>query len=201
MIPKKTFFNAIIKPQFSYCPLVWMFCSRHTNNMINKLHDRALRTVLDSHISDFETLLQKSNDIFSHHRNIQMFMIELYKVKNKLAPPIMNSVLNMINVICNFRNLQTFHSKRKWTAFYGLQTLSYCAPQLWTLWQEKIKQRNTICLFKSDVKQWICKECTCRLCKVFLPNLGFIWHMLASNYIFKVNNRNTRNMFKVNNRY
>ena len=33
---KKLIYNAIIKFQFSYCPLVWMFCSRQTNNMINK---------------------------------------------------------------------------------------------------------------------------------------------------------------------
>ena len=37
-----------------------MFCSKQTNNMINKLHERALRTVLNDHISDFEKPLQKS---------------------------------------------------------------------------------------------------------------------------------------------
>ena len=40
---KKLIFNLIIKSQFSYCPLVWMFCSRTSNNMINKLHERSLR--------------------------------------------------------------------------------------------------------------------------------------------------------------
>ena len=47
--------------------------------------------------------------------------------------------------------------------------LSYHAPQLWTLLSEEIKQRNTANLFKSDVEQWICKECPCRLCKVLVP--------------------------------
>ena len=55
---KKMIFNALIKSQFSYCPLVWMFCSRQTNNMINKIHERALRIVLNDHISDFETMLR-----------------------------------------------------------------------------------------------------------------------------------------------
>ena len=36
---KKMIFNALLKSQFSYCPLVWMFCSRQTNNMINKIHE------------------------------------------------------------------------------------------------------------------------------------------------------------------
>ena len=52
---KKIIFNALIKSQFSYCPL-WMFCSRQTNNMINKTHERALRIVLNDHFIDFETM-------------------------------------------------------------------------------------------------------------------------------------------------
>ena len=55
---KKMIFNALIKSQFSYCPLVWMFCSRQTNDMSNKIHKRALRIVLNDHISDFETMLR-----------------------------------------------------------------------------------------------------------------------------------------------
>ena len=31
---KKMIFNALIKSHFSYCPLVWMFYSRQTKNMI-----------------------------------------------------------------------------------------------------------------------------------------------------------------------
>ena len=44
---KKLIFNSIIKSQFSYCSLVWMFCSRTSNNMINKLHERSLRIILN----------------------------------------------------------------------------------------------------------------------------------------------------------
>ena len=85
-------FNALIKSQFSYCPLVWMFCSRQTNNKINKIQERDLRIVLNDHISDFETMLRNMNDITIHHRNIQTLMIELFKIKYDLASPIMNSI-------------------------------------------------------------------------------------------------------------
>ena len=43
-----------------------------------------------------------------------------------------------------------------------------------TILPEEFKQRNTISLFKSDVRQWICNECPCRLSRVFVPSLGFI---------------------------
>ena len=179
---KKLIFNATIKLQFSYCPLVWMFCSRQTYNMINELHERALRFVFNDYVSDFEALLCKSNDISCHHRNTQMLMVELYKIKNEFAPPIMKSKLNRRNIIYNFRNLQEFQSGRTASSWNP----SYRAPQRWTLLPEEIKQRNTITPFKSDLKQWICKKCPCTLCKVFVPNLRFIWHMATVLVLFTI---------------
>ena len=141
--------------------------------MVNKIHERALRIVLNDHITDFETMLRYINDITIHHRNIQTLMVELFKIKHDLAPTIMDSMLNGRTICYNFRNLQEFQSERERTVFYGLETISYRAPQLWTILPEEFKQRNTISLFKSDVRHWICNQCPCRLCKVFVPNLGF----------------------------
>ena len=32
---KKLVFNAVLKCHFSYCPLIWMFSSRRSNDLIN----------------------------------------------------------------------------------------------------------------------------------------------------------------------
>ena len=37
--------KAFVLSQFGYCPLVWMFHSRKLNHRINRIHERALRTV------------------------------------------------------------------------------------------------------------------------------------------------------------
>ena len=34
--------NSVIKSQFTYCPLIWMFTSRYLNNALNNIHERAL---------------------------------------------------------------------------------------------------------------------------------------------------------------
>ena len=60
--------------------------------MINKLHERALRVVLGGDLSYFELLFQNNNDIYSHHKNVQSLIIEMFKIKNELAPPIMNLI-------------------------------------------------------------------------------------------------------------
>ena len=36
---KKVIYNTIIKSQFNYFPLVWMFCSRKSNNLVNKVQE------------------------------------------------------------------------------------------------------------------------------------------------------------------
>ena len=73
--------NSIVKSQFSYYPVAWMFCSRTSNNMINKVHERALRVILNDHESEFETLLHINNDVCNHHRNIQTILIEIFQIK------------------------------------------------------------------------------------------------------------------------
>ena len=84
---KRLVFNSIVKSQFSYCPLVWMFCSRTSNDTISKVHEGGLRVIINDHISDFETFLQNDNDVCSHHRNIQTLLIEIFKIKKGFAPP------------------------------------------------------------------------------------------------------------------
>ena len=98
-----------------------------------------------------------------------IFMTELWKIIKEHAPPIMESNSNGRSITYNFRKLQEFQSEKERTVFYGLETLSH-------------KQRNTGNLFKSDIKQWISKKRPFRLCKVFVPKLGFIWHMALSWY-------------------
>ena len=121
-----------------------MFCSRTSNNMINKLHERSLRIILNDYSSNFNILLENNNDISNHHRNIQALLIEVFKMKNELAPPIMESILNKRFNTYNLRNFQEFATERKRTVWYGLETFSYCYPQLWSLLPESLKEMNSL---------------------------------------------------------
>ena len=115
-------------------------------------------------------------------------MIELHKIKNQLGPPVMDSMVNSKNITSSIRNLQEFSQKERELFFNGLETISYCAPQLWRLLPEEIKQRNTINLFKSDIKQWIFKKCPCRLNELYMIHLAERRHMFDNNkYKLNVN--------------
>ena len=62
-----------------------MFCSRISNNKINKLQERSLRIIYKDDYSNFEELLKKNHSITIHIRNIQLLAIEMYKLKNNLS--------------------------------------------------------------------------------------------------------------------
>ena len=82
---RKTIMRAFITSQFGYCPLIWMHHSRSLNNRINRLHERTLRIVYKEPYLQFEELLIKDKTVSIHHRNIQILVTELYKIKNNLA--------------------------------------------------------------------------------------------------------------------
>ena len=83
-----SFFNS----QFSYCPLIWMFCSHMSNNKINKLQERSLRILYKDDYSNFEELLKKNHSVTIHIRNVQLLAIEMYKLKNNLSLDIITFV-------------------------------------------------------------------------------------------------------------
>ena len=53
--------NSVIKSQFTYCPLIWMFTSRYLNNALNNVHERALRLMYNDHEKSFNSILTENN--------------------------------------------------------------------------------------------------------------------------------------------
>ena len=119
-------------------------------------------------------LLENNNDISNYDRNIQALLTKVFKMKNELAAPIMESILNKRFNTYNLRNFQEFAREGKRTVWYGIETFSYRCPQLWPLLPENLKEMNSLSQFKRNIKHWICRDCPCRLCKVYIQNLGFL---------------------------
>ena len=58
-----------------------------------KFQERALRVTYNDQLTDFKSLLSNHNEITIHQRNLQVLMIEIYKVINHMAPPTISSLL------------------------------------------------------------------------------------------------------------
>ena len=85
---KKVIYKTIIKSQFNYCPLIWIFCSRKSKNLVNKVQERALRLTYNGNENNFQTLIE-NNETYVHQRNLQFLMAEVCEIKT-YTPPIMH---------------------------------------------------------------------------------------------------------------
>ena len=76
-----------------------MFCSRSTNNKINKLHGRSLRIILyDDSNSKFEDFLTKDSSFTIYHQNIQTMEINMFKFTRDFHKSLFWICLIIINI-------------------------------------------------------------------------------------------------------
>ena len=165
--------KSFIESQFSFCPLVWMFClSRKLNNRINHIHKRGLRIVYQDYTSSFGELLAKDKSVCIHHRNIQRVALEMFKVKNDLCPEIMKEIFTFV---ANPKSTKTFIIPNVNSEYMGKLSLRWFGPVVWeTMLPECYKNITELENFKEDIKKWVPDNCKCRLCKEYIASVGFI---------------------------
>ena len=166
--------KAFIESQFGYCPLIWMFHNRTLNNRINYLHERALRLVYNDANLSFEELLNLDNSFTIHHRNLQKLATEIYKVKHNLSPIFMKNIFRESTNPYNIRNFPEFQTSNVRTVYNGTETISFRGPKTWSLVPNEIKNSTSLSVFKNKIKHWKPEGCMCRLCKVYIQDLGFL---------------------------
>ena len=139
---RRRLFKAFFESQFNYCPLIWTFHSRTLNSKINKLQERALRIVFDGSTSSYEELLKKNTRI------LQYLAIEMYKIKHKASPQIVQDIFPIRNRTYNFRNQTYFKFSNPRTSNYGLNSTRYLRPKIWNLLPDRIRLLPTLLKFK-----------------------------------------------------
>ena len=75
--------NSFFNSQLNYCPLVWMFHRRSTNNNINRLHQRVLRIVYNDFKTPFKNLLEKDGTVSINVKNLRKPATEMFKISKK----------------------------------------------------------------------------------------------------------------------
>ena len=170
---KRLLMKAFIESQFSYCPLIWMFCSRKMNDKINHIHERALRLVYDDYTTSFNELLKRDNSVTIHHRNIQKVAIEMFKVRYNLCPEILQSLFHQKSPSVKTNSI--FHRPKVKSVYKGIMSLRCFGPIVWdTMVPEKLKKITDLTDFKKGITLWVPDNCPCRLCKEYIQHLGFV---------------------------
>ena len=165
--------KSFIISQFNYCPIIWMYCQRRSNNLINKIHERALRIAYNDYVSSFDSLLGKDQSVTFHQRNIQSLCLEIYKTTQNINPSFMKEVFAIKNQTYNTRKQYLLYPNPH-TVAYGLNTFGYRGSLIWSSLPKEIQNTNDISEFKEFVSENVNHVCKCNLCKPYIQNIGYI---------------------------
>ena len=103
-----------------------------------------------------------------------MLLLEMYKVKYGLAPEILLHIFQSRNDLKNLRNNSTFSRQNVNSVHYGTNSLRFLGAQLWNKLPNEFKTIKSLSVFKRKIKKWKIPDCPCRLCKTYVPQVGFI---------------------------
>ena len=149
---KEILLSSFIISHFSYCPLIWMFCSKKSTKKINAVHERFLRIILNDYESPYPLLLEEAHQITFHQRCINSLMIEVYKYLNGHSPDIMNDIFKLRKNEYNLQNFHIFQTKNPRSLKYVFDAIPYCASQLWQQLPIDIREADSLALSKIALK-------------------------------------------------
>ena len=101
-------------------------------------------------------------------------MTEMYKTKFDLNPPFMKDIFKERNISYNLRRGNDAQIPKVRTTSFGIESIAYLGNKLWQLLPLEIKQSNTLPIFKKRIRCWKGDKCNCRLCKTYIPKVGFL---------------------------
>ena len=122
----------------------------------------------------FEQLLMLDKSYCIHHRNLQKLAVEMFKVKHNIAPKPIQNLFPIYENVFNLRSERCWKSSNVRTVGFGTETLVYRGHKTWQLLPDSIRNSNTLPEFTMKIKNWNPIGCTCRLCKTYIHNLGYI---------------------------
>ena len=92
-----------------------------------------------------------------------------------MSPKKIGEVLKLRYTPCyNLRHSSQFSTDPIHSVYRGTESVSYLGPKIWEQIPAEIKNRESLDWFKREIKNWKAVECPCRICRTFIPNLGFI---------------------------
>ena len=171
-------YNAFLAANFPYCNTVWHFCSNRGMYMLEKVHKKALRVVLNDYISSYRDLLDKVSKPTLYVARIKAIAIDAYKCCVNENPPYINAMFDSVDKPYNLRGGPLAEQPKVDTTYSGLNTFTYQAAKIWNSLPSHLKEASSLFDFKQRILKWPGPICQCGCCV-------YTTHTMFYSYILK----------------
>ena len=92
-----------------------------------------------------------------------------------ISPIIMAEIFKFCdNITHNLRSGQVLKRRHNRTTNFAVESILILGAKIWALVPENLRQSTSLNIFKRGIKKWNPSNCPCRLCKIYVQNVGFI---------------------------
>jgi retron-type reverse transcriptase len=158
-------YHSFIMSNFSFCPLVWHFCSKANTCKLEKLHYRALKFAYQDFKSDYATLLRENHHSTLTIQRLRQLALETFKVLNGTSPTYLREFMKETATGYSQRNVRKLHVPRTKTVKYGTQSFSVLAATTWNSLPNHMRQETSFSSFKPLIAKWDGEHCKCAMCR------------------------------------
>ena len=123
--------RSFVTSNFSYCPVIWHFSGAAANGKMERILRRALRIISLDSVSTYESLLTKYDLCPLKTYRERCFALEVFKIKNSLAPKYLEDLIKIRNVSHNTRQKYSLSLPMVKTTNYGLHSFKYYGTKIW----------------------------------------------------------------------
>ena len=156
--------NAFIDSQFSYAPLLWMFCRKTLYSKIEKIHHKTLKVIYESN-DTYDNLLLQSNTVSVHQRHLRFLMTEIYKSISQLNPEFMWSYFTHKDMPYNLRKGRFLGLPKTHSFYYGTNAVHFRGSLIWNNLPAVVKSSDSLFEFKNKIKNIGDIDCGCLICR------------------------------------
>ena len=98
----------------------------------------------------------------------------MYKVSKGMLPPQITELFARRDEDpYNLRHNAEFLKPLVNSVRCGTEAISYLGPKTWGMVPNTYKNVGSLYNFKKAIKKWNTGNCPCRICKIFVKNIGF----------------------------
>ena len=173
-------YNAFLAANFTYCNSLAFLQQQRALYMLEKVHKKALRVVLNDYIFSYRDLLDKVFKRTLYVARIKAIAIEAYKCYVNENPPYSNAMFDSVDKPYNLRGGSLAEQPKVNTTYSGPNTFTYQAAKIWNSLPSHLKEASSLFDFKQWILKWPGPVCQCGCC--VLCHSYDVWFSILKNF-------------------